>query len=293
MEQDKNGKDRVNRINYEVCVLRALRKRLRTKEIWVEGADRYRNPEQDLPADFDEKRDTYYDDAQRPEGRGGVHRADPVRHAARPENTERRPSGQPKVACGKQGKNMIHLSPLEAQTEPPNTAALKREIGRRWSDVELIDIVKEVDLRLNFTVAFRTTASREALDPALLQRRLLLCLFGIGTNVGLKRVASQQPSVTFEELRYVKRRFVNKEALRAAVAESSTAPSASVSRDLGRGHHLVRLRLQAVRCLRSEPDDRMARALWRARHHDLLARRHQFDLHLLADRVAHRRKSRR
>ena len=46
MEQDKDGNNRVNRINYEICVLRALRKRLRTKEIWVEGADRYRNPEQ-------------------------------------------------------------------------------------------------------------------------------------------------------------------------------------------------------------------------------------------------------
>jgi TnpA family transposase len=74
-------------------------------------------------------------------------------------------------------------------------------------------------LRLNFTAAFRTTASREVLDPALLQRRLLLCLFGIGTNVGLKRVASQQPGITVEELRYVKRRFVQKEALRTAIAE--------------------------------------------------------------------------
>lgn len=41
----------------------------------------------------------------------------------------------------------------------------------------------------------------------------------IGTNVGLKRVASQQPSVTFDELRYVKRRYVNKEALRAGNAQ--------------------------------------------------------------------------
>ncbi len=39
---------------------------------------------------------------------------------------------------------------------------LKRPaVGRRWSDVELIDIFKEVDLRLNFTAAYRTTASRE------------------------------------------------------------------------------------------------------------------------------------
>jgi hypothetical protein len=72
VEQDKNGKDRVNRINYEICVLRALRKRLRTKEIWVDGADRYRNPEQDLPADFADMRDSYYAmlDAQ---GRSGLH----------------------------------------------------------------------------------------------------------------------------------------------------------------------------------------------------------------------------
>jgi TnpA family transposase len=98
----------------------------------------------------------------------------------------------------------------------------------------------------------------------VLQQRLLLCLFGIGTNVGLKRVASQQPGITFDELRYVKRRFVNKEALRAAVAEIVNGTFAHPSsRDLGRGHHLVRLRLQAVRCLRPEPDDGMARALRR------------------------------
>ena len=32
----------------------ALRERLRCKEIWVEGADRYRNPDEDLPADFED-----------------------------------------------------------------------------------------------------------------------------------------------------------------------------------------------------------------------------------------------
>ena len=219
MEQDKDGNNRVNRINYEICVLRALRKRLRTKEIWVEGADRYRNPEQDLPADFDDKRDSYYAMLDMPKDvavfieqiQSALRQGLKTLNIGLPDN--------PKVRLRQQGKNLIHLSPLEAQTEPPNTAALKREIGRRWSDVELIDIVKEVDLRVNFTSAFRTTASREALDPALLQRRLLLCLFGIGTNVGLKRVASQQPNVSFEELRYVKRRFVQKEALRAAISE--------------------------------------------------------------------------
>ena len=219
VEKNEDGVERINRINYEICVLRALRKRLRTKEIWVSGADRYRDPEQDLPSDFAEKRDIYYELLKAP--KDGKEFIDKVQANMRqwlatfsdglPDN--------PKVKLREQGKNRIHLSPLDRLDEPPNTAALKREIGRRWSEVELIDIIKEVDLRVNFTSAFRTAGSRETLDPAVLQRRLLLCLFGIGTNVGLKRIASQQTSVTFDELRYVKRRFVQKDALRTAIAE--------------------------------------------------------------------------
>src|SRR5664279_3870514 len=51
---------RVLRTVYEVCLFRALRERLRCKEIWVEGADRWRNPEQDLAADFEDRRGAYY-----------------------------------------------------------------------------------------------------------------------------------------------------------------------------------------------------------------------------------------
>lgn len=57
---DNKGNERINRINYEISVLQALRERLRCKEIWVVGANRYRNPDQDLPADFEQHRETYY-----------------------------------------------------------------------------------------------------------------------------------------------------------------------------------------------------------------------------------------
>jgi TnpA family transposase len=218
VESTEDGAERVNRINYELCVLRALRKRLRTKEVWAEGADRYRNPDHDLPIDFEAKRESYYDMLQAP--------ADPVEFVAKIQTAMRLWLGRfngglptnPKVCLRHQGKSRIGLTPLDKQPEPPNTAALKREIGRRWSDVDLINILKEVDLRLSFTSAFRSTGSREALDAGQLQQRLLLCLFGLGTNIGLKRVASQQPNVNYEELRYVKRRFVQKDALRAAIA---------------------------------------------------------------------------
>ena len=50
----------LNVISYELCVLNQLRERVRAREIWVEGADRYRDPGRDLPQDFDERRASYY-----------------------------------------------------------------------------------------------------------------------------------------------------------------------------------------------------------------------------------------
>jgi hypothetical protein len=43
--------DRVERIPYELCVLIALRDALRRREVYVQGAGRWKDPDQDLPAD--------------------------------------------------------------------------------------------------------------------------------------------------------------------------------------------------------------------------------------------------
>jgi hypothetical protein len=58
VEQDRAGQPRINRINYEICVLQALREGVRCTEIW-EGADRYRNPDDDVPQDFAVHRGRY------------------------------------------------------------------------------------------------------------------------------------------------------------------------------------------------------------------------------------------
>ncbi len=60
VEKDAAGHDRVNRVTYEVAVLEALREQLRCKEIWVIGANRYRNPDEDLPSDFEANREAHY-----------------------------------------------------------------------------------------------------------------------------------------------------------------------------------------------------------------------------------------
>ncbi len=56
IETASDGSIKINRINYELAVLKALRDGLRCKEIWVVGANRYRNPELDLPTDFEKQR---------------------------------------------------------------------------------------------------------------------------------------------------------------------------------------------------------------------------------------------
>jgi len=65
-EQDEDGTSRINRLNYEVCTLQALREKVRVREIWIEGANRYRDPDDDLPTDFSQKRATYYEALRQP-----------------------------------------------------------------------------------------------------------------------------------------------------------------------------------------------------------------------------------
>ena len=43
VEKEADGTERVNRLNYEMCVLQALREKVRTREVWVVGANRFRN----------------------------------------------------------------------------------------------------------------------------------------------------------------------------------------------------------------------------------------------------------
>jgi Tn3 transposase DDE domain len=61
-------------------------------------------------------------------------------------------------------------------------------------------MLKEADLRIGFTDAFRTATDHENLGRAALQERLLLCLHGLGTNTGLKRMVAGQGAITHKDL---------------------------------------------------------------------------------------------
>ena len=76
----------------------------------------------------------------------------------------------------------------------------------------LLDMVKESDLRLGLTDAFKSQTDHENLDRSVLRPRLLLCLHGLGTNAGLQRMASFGSGVTARDLAYVRRRYINLES---------------------------------------------------------------------------------
>ena len=224
VEKDDDGTEKVNRLNYEVCVLQTLREKLRVREIWVEGANRHRNPDHDLPTDFSQKRAAYYEALHQPteadvfieklkeDMRKGLHSLD----AAMPRISK-------KVKLLPNRKKAISLSPLDPQPEPRNLLSLKQEVGTRWGMTSLLDMLKETALRTNFPDLLTSVASRERIPREVLHRRLLLCLYGLGTNTGLKRLPSADPGTTYSDLRYARSRYIHKEQLRNAIAHVANA----------------------------------------------------------------------
>jgi TnpA family transposase len=217
-QEDAQGRVRVERVAYELCVLQALRERLRCKEIWVAGADRYRNPDEDVPQDFAAQRESYYQELHQPleADRFIATLQDQLRAALRALDADL--PQNPRVQILAKQRGWIALSPLEAQPEPPNLVALKAALTSRWPMTGLLDILKEAELRTNFTRHFTTVASRETLERETLRKRLLLCLYGLGTNTGLRRVSADDPESGYQDLRYVRRRYLQPEHLRAAIA---------------------------------------------------------------------------
>ena len=214
----RNGSVRVDRVGYEVCVLNSLRDALRRREVWVVGADRYRDPEEDLPSDFEERRGDYYGELGVPLKAGRFVEALRDEMRAGLEALDAGIQKNPYVSVSERVGGRISVSPLEKQPAPPNLGRLRGDVATRWPMTGLLDILKEADLRVGFTGLFAGAGTRGILGAETLRKRLLLVLFGLGTNAGLRRMAASDPDASHDDLRYVRRRHVTRESLRAAIA---------------------------------------------------------------------------
>ncbi|WP_373290678.1 Tn3 family transposase, partial [Deinococcus arenae] len=216
---------RVNRVTYEMCVLSTLREKIRCKEVWIQGAGRFRNPDDDLPQDFEQHRATYYQALNQP---GEANRfTETIRQRMEEALTaldQAMPSNVAvKIVTTRKGKGRVALGKLEPLPDPPNITRLTAALVQHWPMTNLLDILKETALRTAFTEAFHTVGTREAMNREVWQRRLLLCLHGIGTNAGLKRMCSGGGEDSFADLQYLRRRYVHKDQLRDAIARICNA----------------------------------------------------------------------
>jgi hypothetical protein len=131
----------------------------------VVGGHLHRNPDEDLPSDFEANREAHYQALDLP--------LDADRFISELQNEMREALGtldaglkkNPAVRIGPKGGGWITLTPLDKQPDPPNLAAFKAELNAIWPMTSLLDMVKETDLRLGFTDVLKSpTAYGEYAD---------------------------------------------------------------------------------------------------------------------------------
>lgn len=219
VEKDKDGAEKVNRISFEICLLQSLRDGLRCREIWIVGANRFRNPDEDLPDDFDSLRSEYYNALNLPtDAKEFVRNIKETMTKELIKFNKKILKNKKVKIIEKHKKGWIQLSPLDEQSEPENLKKIQKEVLKRWKHTSLLDVLKETDLRLDFASKFSTVGTKEVLAKDLLQRRLLTCLFALGTNTGLTRASSLIPGEKHYELNHVKNTYITKEQLREVIA---------------------------------------------------------------------------
>lgn len=143
-----DSEGRIERVAYELCVLVSLADAVRRREIYVAGAARWRNPEEDLPGDFEDNRDVHYENLNQPLDAGefiaGLKDLMRSRRAELATAIEKNRSGGVKVKKVR-GESRWHVPELAKLPVPDNLAALHAEVARRWGVIDLLDFLKETD----------------------------------------------------------------------------------------------------------------------------------------------------
>ena len=228
---DGDGRRRVVRMVYEVATFQALREQLRCKEIWVVGAGRWRDPDEDLPKDFEVRRTEHYESLRKPldpaEFIAGLRQE---MEAALAELDDALPRLD-WLDIAERRAGAIRLTPLDAAPEPRNLRRIKNEVGRRWTAVPLIDVLKEAVLRTGCLREVTSVAGSGHLVPEELAERLMLAIYAYGTNCGIRSVASAEGHGE-EEIRYVRRRYLTPEAARTVAIAIADATFAARDRGL-------------------------------------------------------------
>ena len=210
-----NDHNRVKRLDFELCVMHKLRNKLRIREVWVEDGYKYRNPEKDLPQDFETNKEKYFSLLEQPiksndfinEVKNDLKRSLNTLNTDLPKNKH--------VQILKKPKGHIKVAKIKEQEPPRNLELIKAEVCKRWTSTNLLDILKETDFFVKFLDDFVVSGSKVVLDKASVKKRLLLAILGYGTNTGLKSMCSEDTS--YQDLQYIKLRYLTPDNLQIAI----------------------------------------------------------------------------
>src|SRR6266850_823627 len=222
--EHKDGHVRVNRRYYELCVLQQLERALKCKEIWVEGSYAFRNPSQDMPANWEheEQRPAYYRVLPQPVEVTSF--IDPLRERLTTALTQfnrdlsRNPHVRLHAPAATDDRRLFAVERLTARPEPQSLDRIKDLINQRYGMLGLLDIFVEADRLTGFTRFFTHSGTKEVRSREALRPLLLLDLFAEGTNTGITRVAKANHQYSYDELLYVRKHDLSVEALRHANA---------------------------------------------------------------------------
>jgi TnpA family transposase len=261
--EDTRGRRRVVRMVYEVATLQALRDALRCKEIWVVGADRWRNPDDDLPADYAQRRVEHYRTLRKPLDPSQF--VDELREEMSSELSALN-DALPKLewlSIAERRSGAIKLTALDAQPEPCNLRRVKNEVLERWGTVPLVDMLKETVLRTGCLDGVTSVTTGGSIRPDVLAERLLLAIYAYGTNTGIRAVASGTHGHTEDEIRYARRRYLTVEAARSIAIQIADATFAARHQSLwGAGSTAVASDSTHVRAF-----DQNILTEWHSRYH--------------------------
>ncbi|MCI0412102.1 Tn3 family transposase [bacterium] len=216
--ENVKGEQKVVRKYYELCALQCLERALKCKEVWAEGSLNYRNPDEDMPSDWEDvtRRVHYYTLLKQP--------LDAISFI----NPLRKQLDEALTAFNEKVPHLDHLeikdgkfllSKLVARPELINTDILKDAIISEYGMVDLLGMFVTADRITNFTQHFKHSGTKEMRSREQLRPPIILNVFAEATNVGVKRVSRSNPVYDYSELLYVRKTYFTPENLQNALTE--------------------------------------------------------------------------
>ena len=207
---DTSGRRRILRSVYECGVFQTLRDKLRCKEIWVHGAYKWRNPDDDMPNDYEDKRVENYAKLRKPlDARRFTAELVEEMDAELSALNDALPNLSWLQIVERRKGGAILLTPLDPLPEPRNLRKLKAAVRARWGVVPLLDMFTETALRTGCLDVLLPAGIRIGMPAHEFVERMLLVIYALGTGAGIRSVAAGDHPYSEEDLRYARRRFLS------------------------------------------------------------------------------------